>query len=350
MHPEKRNRVLLTEDNEFIQELVVDLLSDAGFSVLTANNGQEALDLLEQHEADFFQLILMDLKMPILDGHQATHKIRQENKYHSIPIIALTAHEEADTKESCLTVGMQDCLVKPFTPEVLIETILYWVEKTRHQNLAKVSPVSNDALPQFDHIDTHAGLRSTANNRTLFLKLLRSFTTAQKITLMQVKEVQSTEVTDENFTRLIHTLKGVSGTIGATKIAELSAQIEVKQKIEQRDQVEHSHLGALTIHLLHELENELRATIEELEDFFNQSQPSDLVISRFPIDGNSTNEAEIRKSLADFLREDNPEAVSYFESHRQDFATIFNNHDYLQLQKAIESYDFEEANKLLNIN
>ncbi|MFZ6800375.1 response regulator [Undibacterium sp. Di24W] len=346
MHPEERNRVLLTEDNEFIQELVVDLLSEAGFSISTANNGQEALDLLAQHEADFFQLILMDLKMPVLDGHQATLKIRQQNKYDSIPIIALTAHEEVGTKESCLTVGMQDCLIKPFTPEVLNESILYWIGKTRHQKLANVSPASNDALPQFDHVDVRAGLRSTANNQALFLKLLRSFSTSQKNTLIQIENVQSVGSVDENFSRLIHTLKGVSATIGASKIAELSAQIEMAQKTA----LDQSRLGTITIQLLHQLENELTASLEELEIFFNQSTPLDVVDSQANEDKNSVRGVDIRQSLANLIQDDNPEAVNYFEIHSQAFATIFNNHDYIQLQKAIESYDFEQASKLLNTN
>jgi CheY-like chemotaxis protein len=347
MHPKKRNRILLTEDNEFIQELVVDLLSEAGFSVSTADNGQEALDLLAQHEADFFQLILMDLKMPVLDGHQATLKIRQENNYDSIPIIALTAHEEVGTKESCLTVGMQDYLVKPLAPEVLIETILYWIDKTQAQNFAKIKASSNDVLPQFDHIDVHAGLRSTANNHALFLKLLKSFATSQKITLIQIQNVQLAGTTNENFSRLIHTLKGVSATIGASKIAELSAQIEVTQKTNQQDQ---SHLGTQTIQLLHQLENELTASLEELEVFFSQSSPLALVGSQANNEQDSMRGVDIRKSLADLIQDDNPEAVNYFETHSQAFATIFNNQDYIQLQKAIESYDFEQANKLLNIN
>ncbi|MCU0436066.1 MAG: PAS domain S-box protein [Bacteroidia bacterium] len=104
--------ILLVEDHPLNQQLALKLITDFGFKTALASNGQEAIDELQRPGAAF-DLVLMDLNMPVLDGHEATRRIRQELKL-TLPIIALTAHSSQTERERCLEVGMNDYLSKPF--------------------------------------------------------------------------------------------------------------------------------------------------------------------------------------------------------------------------------------------
>ncbi len=344
MSIDKQNHILLAEDNEFNQELIVDLLSDAGFSVSTANNGQEVLNLLAQNASDFFQLILMDLEMPVMDGHQATLKIREDSQYQSIPILALTADEEADTKNRCLAEGMQDYLIKPFDPDKLNETIYHWLNQGQQpQHATSKTETENAVLPDFKYINTTTGLHSTAHNQTLYLQLLRRFANTQNTSLEAIKHALTNGIADENFRRLIHTLKGVSATIGASAIAALCIQIEISQA--KHDDKIHTESAQLLL----QLSEELNKCIQELVVFFQHSAADRIEPLSIERDKPQSNETgEIKSSFLELLHDSNPEALNYFEKHQPYFVTIFNNDDHQALQNAIENYDFDQAIELIN--
>ena len=119
-------RILLVEDNEINQEVTTDTLEREGFYVTVANNGEEALDAVKTKE---FDIILMDLQMPKMDGYTATRHIRKmETKIKDIPIIAMTAHAMKEEKKKCFDTGMNDHIAKPFEQEVLFSTLYKWIE------------------------------------------------------------------------------------------------------------------------------------------------------------------------------------------------------------------------------
>jgi signal transduction histidine kinase len=112
-------RVLLVDDNEFNQEIGAELLAMQGIEVDIAKDGQQALDMLHIVGSDFYQLILMDLEMPILDGHEATRILRQDERFNHVPIVAMTAHTNVEMRDRCLLNGMQDYIEKPINPVLL---------------------------------------------------------------------------------------------------------------------------------------------------------------------------------------------------------------------------------------
>ncbi len=118
-------RILLAEDNELNQEIARAILEDAGFSAEVAENGQIAVDMLKKSEPGYYQLILMDVRMPVMDGYQATRAIRSlENKeLASIPIFAMTANAFEEDKKEALACGMNGHLAKPIEVEVLFDTL-----------------------------------------------------------------------------------------------------------------------------------------------------------------------------------------------------------------------------------
>lgn len=118
-------KVLLVEDNEINLELANELLTGEGMVVTTAENGLEALVCLEK---DVFDLVLMDCQMPEMDGYEATRKIRQQENFKDLPILAMTANAMAGDKEKVLAVGMNDHIAKPIDPGLMFETIEKWTK------------------------------------------------------------------------------------------------------------------------------------------------------------------------------------------------------------------------------
>ncbi len=124
-------RILLAEDLELNQEIAVAILGDAGFTTEVAANGQIAVEMLEKSEPGYYQLVLMDVQMPVLDGYEATKVIRKlpNRKLASIPIIAMTANAFEEDKQEALHCGMNGHIAKPIDIGKLFETLEQVLEK-----------------------------------------------------------------------------------------------------------------------------------------------------------------------------------------------------------------------------
>lgn len=125
IHPRHTGRILLAEDVEMNQELAVELLQNAGFSVDVADNGQIAFDLVAKSEPGYYQAVLMDVQMPVMDGYEATKQIRKLKNHElaSIPIIAMTANAFTEDREEALKSGMNGHIAKPIDVQVLFQTL-----------------------------------------------------------------------------------------------------------------------------------------------------------------------------------------------------------------------------------
>jgi two-component system sensor histidine kinase/response regulator len=120
-------RVLLVEDNLVNQQIALELLQAQNIAVDVAATGREALDLLHDGGPEAYDLVLMDLEMPQLDGHAATVELRKDARFDKLPVIAMTAHALAEIRERCLREGMQDYVSKPVEPEKLYATLARWI-------------------------------------------------------------------------------------------------------------------------------------------------------------------------------------------------------------------------------
>jgi len=211
----KNSQILLAEDNKINQEIIIGLLENSGINIDIANNGKEAVDIVTSNPTKY-ELILMDLQMPIMNGYEATKQIRNINT--DIPIIALTANAMKEDIEKTKNAGMNEHLNKPIEVEKLYSTLLKYITKKVSSEKLVVSGENSD-IPKFDSIDTKVGLNHMGNNRQLYLKILKDFK-------INYEDITLGNSEDEEFARTIHTLKGVSANIGANKINQIALEIE----------------------------------------------------------------------------------------------------------------------------
>jgi signal transduction histidine kinase/DNA-binding response OmpR family regulator len=208
-------QVLLVEDNEVNQQIARELMEMAGVRVTLADNGQQALDLLQGSPDPVpWSVVLMDLQMPVMDGHQATRLLRQQARFKDLPIIALTAHATVEAGLRCLEDGMNEHLSKPIDPDALYRCLARWWTRPGAPPWA------------IDGIDVTAGLRHCGGNRTLYTSLLKKFMTHMIDTPAQVREALAAGdlVRAE---RAAHTLKGVAANLGANPCRDLASALEI---------------------------------------------------------------------------------------------------------------------------
>ena len=223
-------RVLLVEDNEVNQQVATELLENAGASVTVANHGGEAVTMLTQgDQLPPFDVVLMDLQMPVMDGLTATGLIRSQFHLQKLPIIAMTAHAMAEEVHRCLEAGMNDHLAKPIDPDTFFATLARWVPRQKpHRSDLPISPAGTKEemnFPGIEGIDVTNGLRRVAGNSHLYRNLLNQFAVNHASDAKHIAEAM--EHDDRKLgERLAHSLKGLAGNIGAGDIFQCAGKIE----------------------------------------------------------------------------------------------------------------------------
>ncbi|SLM31349.1 PAS domain-containing protein (fragment) [Desulfamplus magnetovallimortis] len=222
-------KALLVEDNHINQQIAVELLEEHGIDVTVASNGEEAIEMIKSNS---FEIVLMDIQMPVMDGLTATRNIRrlQGSHYRELPILAMTAHAMAGDRQKSLDAGMNDHLTKPIDPDALFDALVRWIPRRDRKlplpdRLEQKTEPSVDLPESIPGIDLTIGLKQVRGNRKLFAKLLREFNedyrdvTTRIKNLMKKKDIASVQ-------RLVHTIKGVSASIGAAQLSVAAADIE----------------------------------------------------------------------------------------------------------------------------
>jgi CheY-like chemotaxis protein len=208
----KKSKILLVEDNEINQEIVLGFLEDSTIDIAIANNGQEAVDMFSNNH---YELILMDLQMPIMDGFEATRLIREKDK--DIPIIALTANAMREDVNKTEKTGMNEHLSKPIEAEKLYKVLLKYISKK--VDISTIESKNDIDIPRFINIDTTIGLSHMANNKKLYIKVLNDFYT-------NYKELKLEKLNEKELQIVTHTIKGLSANIGAMKLNSITKKLE----------------------------------------------------------------------------------------------------------------------------
>ncbi|MFC0170197.1 response regulator [Pseudoduganella danionis] len=349
-------RVLLVEDNPLNQQLACELMEGRGVQVTVAEHGQAALDLLAAVPPDHYQVVLMDLQMPVMDGYEATRRLRARPEFAALPLIAMTAHALVEEREQCLALGMNGHIGKPIEPEEL------YAELARHYaapsnsvgglsgliGLSGLSGLNSPAgasglsgaggaladsdaagLPVIAGLDTASGLRRCGGRVSLYRGMLERY--GQEFAqLTPAMEGLLAAVQWGEAERLAHTLRGLSGTIGAASVAELATALESAC---------HAQDAAAAQTALAALAAPLQSLLAALP------QPP------APVEGGGPGAAaalpDCLPQLRALLADSDGDCIALWEEHRAAFAAALPVEIVQQINHALENIDFDTALTLL---
>jgi signal transduction histidine kinase/DNA-binding response OmpR family regulator len=333
--------VLLVEDNEMNQQVATELLESAGALVTVANHGGEAVKLLIAGETvPAFDVVLMDLQMPEMDGFTATKLLRSDPRFQKLPIIAMTAHALVEERQHCLDAGMNDHVSKPIDPDALLSTVLRWAN--RNQKAAskiEAPPIQTGdevLLPQVAGVNISDGLRRVAGNRRLYRDLLSQFATKQVDAAKQISAAldgKDTKLAE----RIAHTVKGVAGNLGIRPVHTAAEKLE-KAIHEAQDSVPF---------LLDQFASTMSPQITAIEEALNGSAPAAQGDATTPAP-NGENVTLAIDRLKALLEASDGEAQEAFRNLQNALVGAVGKPYVDALGETINDFDFEAALKKLN--
>ncbi len=341
--PPASGRVLVVEDNGINQQIAREMLQDLGLAVEVAGNGQEALLRLEQSPP--FDLVLMDMHMPVMDGLKATAALRRDPRWAALPVVAMTANVMPEDRARCREAGMTDFLAKPVDPGALLAVVrrcLPGVNPGPGPSHGPV-PVANDPrlapLQGIHGLDLRNGLRRCGHKADLYLELLRRFVDHQADTLLELAQLSASlrggaglTLDIEPLRLQVHSLKGVAGNLGATVLHSRCAALERRLRADPLSAGE--AVGAV--------ESTTRALGDALRAALGMHP---MPAPRQPGSAESGEPLDLGE-LAGLLRGGDPDAIAWVERHAAMLQRQLGP-DAQALLARVRQYEFDEALKRL---
>jgi two-component system sensor histidine kinase/response regulator len=222
--------ILVVDDNEINQMVAKEILEAAGAKVRLADNGEEALIAINEETPD---AVLMDVQMPVMDGLEATTRLRQDSRFHSLPVLAMTAHALVEERERCMRAGMNDHVTKPIDPDVLVQTVAKYL-RTEAVEVISAPPARETPARQMVEVElpfavpgfaVEEALQRLSGNRRLLAELLKDFARDHKD--YGSKLHAALDAGDlPGVRRLAHAVKGVAGNLALKNIQMSAGQLE----------------------------------------------------------------------------------------------------------------------------
>jgi len=343
--------ILFAEDGLDNQRLISAHLRKAGANVTIAPNGKVAVDLMGKAH---FDLVLMDMQMPVMDGLDATRAIRLKPQFQSLPIIAMTANVMESDRERCTEAGMNDHLAKPIDPEALSAALLRWIKprgdaaktavpkavvaEAAAATVIASSPQSPQA-PQASGsaattpfaiagVDTQTALRRTGGNPKRYEMLLRKF--AETSAMQEIRNALAAGDA-ETAAREAHSLKGSAANLGATAVANAAAELETAIKS-----------GGNVPPLLEATGASLTTVVQAIRAALPQEQVVESVDSAAADPASVL--APLRR-LKTLLANDDGDAADFIVDAQPDLAKVLTGPEITALRDFVGNYDFIGALK-----
>jgi two-component system sensor histidine kinase/response regulator len=329
--------ILVVEDNELNQEVALGLLSDEGFNVDIANDGKEAIYMINNK---YYDIVLMDMQMPVMDGVSATIEIRKDPQFIHLPIVAMTANAMPQDKENCKNAGMNDYISKPIDPEELFRALLKWIRPTLKEELKELKndfSISDSSfineLPIIDGLDTQLGMLRVLGKKTLYVNMLKNYVRGQE----SVPAALFDALNNNDFEaakRLAHTAKSVSGNIGAMPLHHIAAHIE----------------SMITEQVSLEEINEALVHFEILQTQMIQALTSVLLTPQQEEMTQHWEAQHIESAVNDLntlLKDDDMAALTFLNEHSALLTLALGREAFTTLANLVRNVDFEQASEFL---
>ena len=328
-------RVLLVEDNELNQMVAVELLREAGFSVDVAENGQIAIERIERTAYD---VVLMDMQMPVMDGETATRLLRSDPRHTHLPIVAMTANAMDADRQRCFDAGMNDHVAKPIEPVALWAALTRWIRPRPGLGQAvEGAPVAPRALPAtefpaIEGLDTSVGLLRALGKTDLYAEMLRRFVQGQASVVrdIEVARAAGQRVVAE---RLAHTLRSMAANIGAQGVSDQAMALEHAIRSRQPD----SAVDALAAALQGSLDPLVRGL-----QAWAQHNPPEATVAASAADLAEAAPARSVRRLRELLQNDDPAATEFLQ-HNSDVLKLALGNAFAQVELHTLNFDFEQG-------
>jgi CheY-like chemotaxis protein len=328
-------KILIVEDNEINQQIVLELLNKVNAQVRLAGNGKEAVSLVKEQK---FDLVLMDVQMPEMDGYQATKKIRQDLNLPDLPIIAMTANATKGDKEQALAVGMDDYISKPLDLDQFFAKIKKWLPVKINLRNETSSSLNDKLRQQFDGLNAlnlNSALDKVYNNYQLYQQLLIDFYNDYH----KFDQLIANLVENDKFEQLaeeLHSLKGVAGNIGAADLYQITQELNSAIKN-----------GRNFDDLLNKFYQKLAVLIKQISS-------SNLMAQQIESDESQSSELSIKK-LEEYILKLKSALQNYEAVRAKKITNKITNYNWNQEQdklvdkllEAVNTYHFDRAVELL---
>lgn len=331
-------RILLVDDNPINRDVGIAFLEDVGMVVELAENGRESLDAIAERP---FDLVFMDIQMPDMDGLEATRRIRMDERFKDLPVIAMTAHAMSGDRDKSLAAGMNEHITKPIDPVVLYRTLQEWIpEKTictpaiQEKNVAAISVEKDVVFPYLPGIDHEEGLRRLNNNSRLLLELLEDFQSNFSFFPTILRELSGTGNWHE-IKEKVHMVKGVASYVGALSLYELACELESALFDEKQDEAARKLL---------EFINALDEVLSSLTLLsFERKKPAESGKKVCDEERDFHAILEEIQKLINFLQSGELMAEEQFDLVKELIAGLGHDKQLLDIEEKIDNIEYEEA-------
>ena len=324
--------VLLVDDNEINRHLVMEILKDTGAEVHSAVNGKEAVAMITVADKPY-DMVLMDIEMPVMGGYEATRLIRSDSRVATLPIIAMTAHAMEEERQKTLDAGMDAHITKPINAQAMLQVMKLFLKEQEStvqlREKFEKSGTNTVVIPEIFGIDTVAALSRLDGDRNLYLWLLRQFI-ENHANAAQLIEVNLDAGDIKLAARHAHTTKGIAGSIGALQLEELASVLEeaIGGESAADTNAALAHFATELGRLMVELKIELPSASSGEE---SQSGTLDAPLV-----------TPILDTLLDYIKSRDGRAERYLDDYQRELSGL-PYVDVIQIKKLLQNFNYQDA-------